>query len=378
MKTLKINKSKIDNQSKVFIIAEAGVNHNGNLQLAKKLCKAAKNAGADAIKFQTWKTRDLITRTVRTPTYQKITTGEDSQFVMLKRLELSFTYFKEIFRYCKKIGIIFLSTPGDKTSVNFLKSLRVPAYKIGSDDMDNFPLLKYVAQKKKPLIISTGMSYMKEVEKSFNFVKKFNKKIAFLHCTSSYPTDLGEVNMKSILTMKRRLKTIIGYSDHTTNIWIPILAICLGAKIIEKHITIDKNLPGPDHKSSLTPVEFQQMVELIRKTELKLKNDRPSFIDIQNFLHVIISDLSNNKIKSALGSSIKKPTSSETKIMNFVKKTIVAAVDIKKGDKLSERNLTIKRAGQISLKPTEYFDLINKIATKNIKKDEIVDYEKCK
>lgn len=376
MKSLKIDNFEINDMASTFVIAEAGVNHNGNLNLAKKLCNAAKEAGADAVKFQTWKTEQLLTPDVGTADYQKMTTDQESQFEMLKKLELSFDDFSEIFDYCKKIGIIFLSTPGDEASADFLDELGISIFKIGSDDLDNLPLIKHIAQKRKPLIISTGMSTLEEVKETYDFIKRFNNKIIFLHCTSSYPTEIKDVNLKAMLNLKQNLGTFVGYSDHTTNIWIPAVAVCIGAKVIEKHLTLDKNSPGPDHMSSLDKSDFINMVNLIRKVEKSLKNRPINPDDVSEFIGKLYNKKIVKKIKIALGSYEKKPTDSEKKIMNIIKKTVVATTKIKKGEKLLPGKISIKRAGKISLKPKEYFNLLNKIAKVDIEKYEIIDYEK--
>lgn len=361
-----------------FIIAEAGVNHNGKVEIAKKLCDAALKAGANAVKFQTWKTEELIVPKVKTAEYQKRNTKEDSQFKMLKKLELSFDDFRRISDYCKKIGIMFLSTPGDNESADFLNQLLMPAFKIGSDDLDNVHLIKHIAQKKNPMLISTGMSNLKEVEKTLHFVKNFNDRIVFLHCTSNYPSRLDDLNLKAIITMRKHLKTLIGYSDHSTTIWVPSVAVCLGAKVIEKHITLDKNMKGPDHKSSLDPPEFAQMIHLIRRTELLIKKKK---VEVEK-LPKLISELANKnmekQVKRALGSWKKQITDSEKRIATIVKKTIVASRSIVEGEKLDELNIRIMRAGKFGLLPREYFDILGKNVTSNIKKNEVITYEKIK
>lgn len=376
MKVLDIGNFRIGKNHPVFIIAEAGVNHNGDIRLAKKLCDVAKEAGANAVKFQTWKTEQLITRSVQTAEYQKITTKENSQYKLLKNLELSFKNFREISQYCNKIGIMFLSTPGDTESLEFLNSLNMDAFKIGSDDMDNLPLIKHTAEKRKPVLISTGMSTMKEVKETLNFTKKFNDKIILLHCTSNYPADIKDINMKAVSSIKNKLHVLTGYSDHTTNIWIPLVAVCLGCTVIEKHLTLDHNLPGPDHKSSLQINDFMQMVKLIRKLEKNIPKKPLPYNKIPNFVRSILEKDISDEIIIALGSGIKRPTESEKIIMPLVKKTIVALTDIKKGEILTEKNITIKRAGEVFLKPREFYNIINRKTRVPIKQDEVINYEK--
>lgn len=378
MNSIRIGDFKINDTNPSFIIAEAGVNHNGSLSIAKKLCDAAKKIGSNAIKFQTWKTEKIITKVVKTATYQKINTNEESQFDMLKKLELSFKDFEKIENYCRKIGLLFLSTPGDVASVDFLDDIGIEAFKIGSDDLDNLPLIKYVAQKNKPMIISTGMSTMKEIRETFDFVKRYNDKLIFLHCTSNYPTKIKDVNLNAMSTMKKNLGTIIGYSDHTTKIWVPIVAVCLGAKLIEKHLTISHDLPGPDHKASLETNDFNLMIMMIRKAEKKLKDKQLNPSQIPAFVsQMLLNTELSKEVKLSLGSSLKRPVKSEKEIMKVVRKTIVASRDIKKEALFSENNISIKRAGTIVIKPSEYFNLINKKAKMDIKKDEIISYEKC-
>jgi len=358
----------------VFVIAEAGVNHNGKLKLAKKLCKVAKESGADAIKFQTWKTNLLLNDDVSTVGYQKNNTNENSQFKMIKKLELKFKEFQKISDYCKELDILFLSTPGDIPSADFLENLGMKIFKIGSDDLDNLPLLQHISLKQKEMIISTGMSSLKEISNTYNFLKKNNKQITFLHCTSNYPTQIKDVNLKAMLTIKDKIKTTIGYSDHTITTWIPLIAICLGAKVIEKHLTLNKSLSGPDHKTSLNPEEFSLMVSQIRDLEKNgiLQDTKKMSLLISE---IVGSNLSK-QIKIALGSKVKKPTKSEMRVMKNIKKTIVASKKIKKNDYLSEKNIQISRAGKIGLLPKEYFNLINKKTKRDIQKQEIISYEK--
>ncbi|MDE2589400.1 MAG: N-acetylneuraminate synthase family protein, partial [Patescibacteria group bacterium] len=319
---------------------------------------------------------NILVPNLRTVDYQRKNTQYESQFKMLKRLELPFNDFREISNYCQEIGITFLSTPGDKESADFLEEIGMPAFKIGSDDLDNLLLIRHVAKKRKPLIISTGMSNMSEVKATFDFVKAINDKIIFLHCTSNYPTKLQDVNLKAMLTMRRRLGTLIGYSDHTTNIWIPVVAASIGAKVIEKHMTIDRSLPGPDQKSSLDVSDFTKMVQLVRKAEETLHRRRLTASQVLNFVSKLYGHDINKEIKVALGSYEKKPTKSEKNIMKFVKKSIVAAVNIGKNEVLLEEKLAVKRAGLILPSASEYFKLVNRIAKRDIKKNEVITYEK--
>jgi len=263
---------------------------------------------------------------------------------MLKRLELSFNDFRELKKYCDKKKIIFLSTPHSEDAIDFLESL-VPAYKIGSGDLTNLPFLKKVAKKKKPILLSTGMANLSEVKEAVSTIKKQgNNKIILLHCTTNYPCPFEEVNLRAMLTLKKEFKLPVGYSDHTLGIMVPIMAVAMGAKIIEKHFTLNKNLPGPDHKASLEPNELQEMVKVIRD------------------------------VKKALGSDIKKPTKSEEKIKKFVRKSIIAKVDIPRDTKILRDMLIIKRPGT-GIAPKFLNEVINKAAKKNIKKDQLITRE---
>jgi N-acetylneuraminate synthase/N,N'-diacetyllegionaminate synthase len=346
MKKIKIGNKLIGEEKPCFIIAEAGVNHNGSLELAKKLVDGAKEVGVDAIKFQTFKAEDLVTKKTEMASYQKKNMGKkESQFEMLKKLELTERDFIELKKYCDKKGIIFLSTPHTEDAIDFLESL-VPVYKIGSGDLTNLPFLEKVARKQKPIILSTGMATLNEIREAVNTIKKErNNKIILLHCTTNYPCPLEEVNLRAMLTLKKEFNLPVGYSDHTLGILVPIMAVAMGAKIIEKHFTLDKNLPGPDHKASLEPKELKEMVESIRNVE------------------------------KALGNGIKRPTKNEEKIKSFVRKTIVAKVNIPKGIKITKEMLSIKRAG-VGIEPKYLKKIIGKVAKKNIVKEEIITWGK--
>jgi len=302
---------------RVFIIAEAGVNHNGSLDLAYQLIDIAKDAGADAVKFQTFKTENNISKLADKAEYQKKTTGSNkSQLEMIKKLEISFDDFVKLKKYCDKKGIMFLSTPFDHQSIDFLYDL-VDIYKIPSGEIINYPYLKHIAAKNKPLIMSTGMANLGEVEEAINTIRSVNSKakISLLHCTTNYPTPYEEVNLKAMQTLAAAFKLPVGYSDHTLGIEVPIAAVVIGAKIIEKHFTLDKNLPGPDHKASLEPNELKEMVKVIRNIEV------------------------------ALGDGIKKPNRSEIEIMKVARRSLIASRDIKVGEIIKESDIAIKRPG---------------------------------
>lgn len=311
-----------------YIIAEAGVNHNGRLDLALQLCDAAKQAGVDAVKFQTWKTELIVSKETEMADYQKENIGNnESQFDMLKKLELSYDDFNTIKSYCDKIGIQFLSTADESESLDFLCSIGIPFIKLGSGDINNIPYLRYIGRKRMPVIISTGMSTMKDVSLAYETLQEAGAKdITVLHCTTNYPCPMNEVNLNAMLTIKNALKCKVGYSDHTMGIEIPIAAVALGAEVIEKHFTLDRNMEGPDHPASLEPEELAEMVRQIRH------------------------------IEEALGNGFKEPNESERKISKVVLKSIVAKQDIQKGEILTENNLAIKRTNKgLS---AAYWDLI--------------------
>ena len=305
------------NLNSVFIIAEAGVNHNGRLDLAYQLIDVAKDAGADAIKFQTFKAENVVSKLADKAEYQKKTTGSDkSQLEMIKRLELSFDDFVKLKKYCDKKEIMFLSTPFDYQSIDFLYDL-VDIYKIPSGEIINYPYLKYIAAKNKPLIMSTGMANLGEIEEAINIIRSVNSEaqISLLHCTTNYPTPYEEVNLKAIQTLAVAFKLPVGYSDHTLGIEVPVAAVAMGAKIIEKHFTLDKKLSGPDHKASLEPSELKEMVKAIRNIEI------------------------------ALGNGIKKPNKSEIEIMKVARRSLIATRDIRVGEIIKESDIAIKRPG---------------------------------
>ncbi|MCM1719093.1 N-acetylneuraminate synthase [Bacteroides ovatus] len=316
--------------SKTYIIAEAGVNHNGSLELAYMLCDAAKEAGADCVKFQTWQTEKIVTKKAEKASYQSENTHdeEESQFDLLKKLELSYEDFKLVQEHCQKISIDFLSTPDEEYSLAFLMNeLHLPLIKIGSGEVTNIPYLRQMASYGKPVILSTGMATLAQVATAYDTLLVAGApEVSLLHCTTNYPCPKNEVNLKAMLTMKEAFKTKVGYSDHTMGTEIPIAAVAMGAEIIEKHFTLDCNMEGPDHKASLEPSELKHMVDCIRN------------------------------IETALGDGIKRPNKSEVEISKVVLKSIVAKTPIKKGDLLSAENLTIKRAG--SGIPAAYWDII--------------------
>ena len=344
IKKIKIANKFIGENQPVFIIAEAGVNHNGDLKTALRLVDAAVAAGVDAIKFQTFRAAEVVTAQGEMAAYQKKNIGKsESHLAMLKKLELPENFYQPLINYCRQKKIIFLSTPhGGFAAVDLLQSLKVPAFKFGSGDLTNLPVLKYAAKFKKPMILGTGMATLREAQTAINTIKQAgNKQIMALHCTTNYPCPLEEVNLKAMQTMAEKLAVPVGYSDHTLGIEVPIMAVTLGASIIEKHFTLDKNLSGPDHKASMEPDELKSMVRAVRQV---------------------------NKI---MGSGIKNPTAKELIISKLGRKSLVSLREIKSGEKLTRENIGIKRPGT-GLEPKYYFTVLGKTAAINIKKDVLI------
>ena len=331
--------------NKVFIIAEAGVNHNGSIELAKKLIDVASESGADAVKFQTFKAEKLVSKNAQKADYQKQTTNKtESQFDMIKKLELDLDTHKELIAYCKTKNIMFLSTPFDHDSIELLSDLGLEIFKIPSGEIINLPYLRHIGKLNKKVILSTGMADIGEIEDALDILisagtKKEN--IIVLHANTMYPTPMEDVNLKAMVTIGNTFDIAFGYSDHTLGIEVDIAAVALGACCIEKHFTLDKTMEGPDHKASLEPDELKAMVKAIRNIEL------------------------------ALGSSVKKPSKSEIPNMQIARKSIVAKIEIKKGDKLSEENITIKRPGN-GINPMRWDEIVGTIAAKDYKEDELI------
>lgn len=328
----------------VYIIAEAGVNHNGSIELAKKLVDAAKVAGADCIKFQTYISKNLVSKNAKKAEYQKQQTNEDeTQYDMLKKLELSFAEFAELSEYCHEKDIEFLSTSFDLDSIDFLAKLDMSKWKIPSGDITNLPYLIKIAKLNKPIIISTGMSNMDDIKSAIKILTKNGSgEITVLHCTTEYPAPFQDVNLKAMQSIKDEFGFKVGYSDHTKGIEVPIAAVALGATVIEKHFTLDRNMEGPDHKASLEPNELKAMVNAIRN------------------------------IESALGDGIKVPAKSELKNVVIARKSIIAKRDIVEGEILTENNLTVKRPGS-GITPMKWYDVIGKKAIRDFKEDEMIE-----
>ena len=327
----------------VYIIAEAGVNHNGDINLAYKLVDAAKAAGVDCIKFQTFKSENLVSHTAKKAEYQKAATGDSSQQDMLKQLELSFGEFVSLKEYCDRKGICFLSTPFDFESIEFLNSIEMPFWKIPSGEVTNYPYLVALAKTGKPVVMSTGMCEIQEVEDAIAVLRENGTSdIKLLHCNTEYPTPYEDVNLRAMKTLRDAFGVEVGYSDHTKGIEVPIAAVAMGAAVIEKHFTLDRNMEGPDHKASLEPQELKQMVDSIRH------------------------------IEAALGSGDKRPSPSEKKNMAVARKSIVAAARIKAGDILTEENITVKRPGN-GICPMRWKEVLGTRAVRDFEEDELIE-----
>lgn len=330
----------------IFIIAEAGVNHNGSLDLALQLIEAAKESGADAVKFQTFKADSLATASAHKAAYQERTTGKaESQFEMLKRLELGIEAHRKLIEHCQRIGIQFLSSPFDIESADLLETMELPLYKIPSGEITNVPYVRHIAGKGKPVILSTGMCTLGEVEEAIKILRDSGAAdITLLHCVTEYPAPFNEINLRAMQTMRMAFGLPVGYSDHTPGIEISIAAAALGAVVIEKHFTLDRDLPGPDHAASLEPTELRQLVNAIRHVE------------------------------AALGSGIKTPAKCEIPNMSVARKSVVAARTLNAGHKLQSDDLAIKRPGN-GITPGQLGDLVGRTLGSDVQKDELLRWD---
>ena len=329
----------------VFIIAEAGVNHNGSIKLAKELIDMAVESGADAVKFQTFRAENLVSKTAEKADYQKKTTdASESQFDMIKKLELDVSAHKELLTYCQEKGIMFLSTPFDHDSIDLLSDLGLQIFKIPSGEITNLPYLRHIGSLGKKVVLSTGMSNLQEVKDALAVLISagtLKENITVLHANTMYPTPLEDVNLNAMLTIQKEFGVAVGYSDHTLGIEVDIAAVAMGASVIEKHFTLDKNMEGPDHKASLEPKELNGMVSAIRN------------------------------IEKALGGYEKKPSPSESINIDIARKSIVSNQVIKKGDMLSEKNITTKRPGT-GISPMAWDKIIGTVATKDYQMDDLI------
>lgn len=329
--------------NRVLIIAEAGVNHNGNIELAKKLAVAAKESGADIVKFQTAKLESLVTGTAPMAEYQKVNIGRtQTQKEMLEKFLLSFDEFEELSEYCREIGIQFLSTPFDMESIDFLSGIGCALWKIPSGEITNYPYLIKVACLHQPIILSTGMSTLEEVDLAVKLLKDNDAgPITLMHCTTEYPTPYEDVNLQAMKTLQRHFGNPVGYSDHTLGIEVPIAAVGMGAEVIEKHFTLDRNMEGPDHRASLEPGDLSAMVSSIRK------------------------------IEAALGDGVKRPVTNELSNISVVRKSIVAKCRILKGEKYTPDNITTKRPGT-GINPMRWNEVIGSVADRDYETDEMI------
>lgn len=330
--------------SRIFIIAEAGVNHNGDLQTAKRLVDEAAKAGADAVKFQTFKAEALVSKDAKKADYQMETTERtESQYDMLKKLELTPDMHEQLIAYCKEKHIMFLSTPFDIDSLHYLIQCGVEIVKVPSGEVTNYPFLREVGRTGKRVIISSGMSTLEEIKEAVDVLKNNGSTdITVLHCNTEYPTPYKDVNLQAMLTIKNELGAAVGYSDHTQGTEVPIAAAALGAVVIEKHFTLDRNMEGPDHKASLEPEELRAMVRAVRN------------------------------IETAMGDGTKKPSESEKKNIEVARKSIVAKRPIRKGEAFSEDNLTTKRPGS-GISPMRWNEIVGKTAVRDFTEDELIE-----
>ena len=330
----------------VLVIAEAGVNHNGDIELAKALVDAAADAGADFVKFQTFKADSLVTRGAPKAHYQvKNANSEESQYQMIKRLELSESMHQELIAHCDKNNVGFLSTGFDKSSIDYLRGLDVTTFKVPSGEITNLPYLRHIGSFNGRVLISTGMSCLGEIEQELDAVESSGTerdKITVLHCTTEYPTPMEDVNLRAMVNIGKAFGVSVGYSDHTPGIEVPIAAVALGATVIEKHFTLDRTLPGPDHRASLEPDELKVMVQGIRN------------------------------IEKALGDGIKRPSPSELKNKPIARKSLVAARPIRAGEAFSEDNLMAKRPGT-GISPMQWDEVIGRTAPRDFSEDELIE-----
>lgn len=345
-RTITIGNREVSDNAPAFFIAEAGVNHNGDLDLAKKLIDVAVDAGVDAVKFQSFKTESLILQNVEKANYQKESTGQaESQYNMLKKLEISIQQTRELKDYCEANNIIFLTTPFDEISLDELDQLDLPAYKISSTDLTNISFLRRVSAKGKPIIISTGMSYQEEVDTALAAIHPINKNVMVLQCTANYPIENSDANLLVMQTYMERYDMLVGYSDHTVSLGATPYAVALGAKVVEKHFTLDKAMDGPDHTASLDPQELKACALEIRKVE------------------------------AFLGSPVKGPTTAELENRKKLQKCLVAARDIAAGEAFTEENIVGKRTGGNGISAIKTDAIVGQKAPRDFVMNEIIETE---
>lgn len=342
-KEILIGNKRITENSKTFVVAEVGVNHNGNLGIAKEMIDVAVDAEVDAVKFQTFKTEELILRNIEKAPYQKVTTNnQETQYDMLKKLEVTKEQVAELMEYCEQKNIIFLSTPFEKTSLNELDELEVPAFKVAATDLTNIQFLRQVAEKGKPIILSAGMCYLEEIRMALEAIYPINKNVILLQCTANYPIQNSEANINVIHTLQEEFDIIVGYSDHSQGVGASPYAVALGAKVIEKHFTLDRSMEGPDHKASVTPDELKQLVSDIRRVE------------------------------EYLGNGIKMPVCSEQMTRKSLQKCFVANDVIKRGEKFTEENIVAKRTNGEGVSALYFDNIVGRVAQKDYNPDDII------
>lgn len=338
-----IGEKKISTDSPVFVIAEAGVNHNGSFENALKMIDVVRESGADAVKFQSFKTENLVLEQVQKANYQKVNTSSgDSQFQMLKKLEIEKEKLLQLFNYAKKSGLICLITPFDEASLDDISDIGVPAYKIASTDLTNLPFLEKVAQKGKPILLSTGMSYLSEIDLALQTINQYNDQVVLLQCTANYPIADDEAHIRLVSIYQNRYSVLTGYSDHTEGVGAAPYAVTMGAAVVEKHFTMSKEDHGPDHKASLSPAELISFVKEVRKVE------------------------------SYLGNGIKTPSISELSTRASLQKCLVASESIKAGEVFSPSNLLAKRTGGEGISPIYYYQIIGRVAKRNYHMNDII------
>jgi sialic acid synthase SpsE len=343
-KDINIDGKSISKGAPTFVIAEAGVNHGGNMEIAKQLIDLAVDAKADAVKFQTFKAEHLILNDIQKAPYQKDTTdASESQYDMLKRLEVSREQNLDLKQYCMDKGIVFLTTPFDEESLEEIDELDLPAYKVASTDTTNLPFLKKIAKKGKPIFLSTGMSFLSEVRLALETIYEYNKDVVLLQCTANYPIQDNEANLAVINTYRGNFDILLGYSDHSVGVGAAPFAIPMGAKVVEKHFTLNKADEGPDHAASLSPSELIDFVKTVRRVDIYM------------------------------GSEIKEPSLSEQNTRKSLQKCMVASQDIKKGDLFNNDNLVAKRTGGVGISPIKVHKLLGVKSTKNYKKNQIIE-----
>ena len=338
-----LRKNNNNSVNHTFIIAEIGVNHNGNVELAKEMIKSASECGVDAVKFQTFNSEDLVTETVKTAEYQKENTNENSQLEMLKKLELTFEDFKELNEFASNHDVMFISSPFDIKSVDLLEKLNVPLYKLGSGELTNYELIDYVQKTNKPMIISTGMASFDEIKETYDYIENKDN-LTMLHCITGYPISFNEANLNFIKTLQNEFDVPIGFSDHSPGIELPIAAVALGACVIEKHFTLDKNLKGPDHKASLNPKEFKAMVDAIRNVEV------------------------------AMGDGIRTFSDNENNIKKVARKSIILNEDVHEGTIIEKSMLTVKRPGT-GIAPKYIDEIIGKKIIKDLAANTVLKWD---